>query len=106
MRAQDDDGIGVDLDALARLTATQRVLVDRLGECAAVLTDGGLCDWADAGPAQRAAALTAHRMGDLAARLRTAGVAVDAVAADLARAADSFDTADDAAATAVRAWSQ
>ena len=103
---RDENGISVDLDALAQLTATQRHLVDRLGECASVLADGGLCHWAHDGPARRAADSAADCMRDLAARIRGAGIAVDAVAADLARATRAFGDADTAGAEAVGRWSR
>lgn len=100
------DGMRVDLDELARLTAAQRSISATLTGSAAQLSDGGLCDWADTGPALRAATATADGLRELATRLRACGGAVDYLATDLARAGRSFGDAEAAATKAVNRWAR
>ncbi|MGB3885730.1 hypothetical protein [Gordonia sp. (in: high G+C Gram-positive bacteria)] len=100
------DGMRVDLDALAKLTAAQHVISTTLATSAADLSGGGLCDWADTGPAHRAAMATAERLRELGSQLRACGSSVDALATDLSRAGRAFAATEDAAVVAVTRWSR
>lgn len=106
MSLENEDGICVDLDAVAKLTRTQRDVVAVVDDCAAELTSEQLCRWADDGPVARSAVIVADRLRDLGARFRSCGIAVDAVATDLARAGRSFSDAEDVALSAVTSWTR
>ncbi|ALG84160.1 hypothetical protein [Gordonia phthalatica] len=106
MSEEYESGVCVDLDVVDRLTRTQQDVVAVVDACAVELASGDLCRWADDGPVRRAAEQTADQLRDLAARFRSCGIAVDAVATDLARAGRAFSDAEDAAVAAVTAWTR
>lgn len=96
-----DHGLSVDLDGLARLTRIQEGIVRAVVSCAVQLASDDLCRWADDGPVLRSAEATAEQLRELAARFRSCGSAVDAVAADLGRASRSFAEAEGAAVLSI-----
>ncbi|MBM7366783.1 hypothetical protein [Gordonia hydrophobica] len=106
MSTDDDAGICVDLEAVAETTRAQQQIATVVGDCAAALTSDDLCRWADDGPIRRSADRTAEHLRDLASRFRSCGIAVDAVADDLARAGYALSDAEEAATRAVTAWTR
>ncbi|WP_290850444.1 hypothetical protein [Gordonia sp. (in: high G+C Gram-positive bacteria)] len=85
-----EHGLSVDLGGLAQLTRMQEGIVRAVDACAVQLASDDLCRWADDGPVHRSAVATAEQLRELAARFRSCGIAVDAVAADLGRANRAF----------------